>query len=199
MRAIISAANRESLTELARELQSHHVTVYSTSGTARALRAAGIEAESISTITEFPEILDGRVKTLHPAIFGGILARRDSAAHIDELQQYNITPIDIVVVNLYPFAYTIARSDTTLSEALEQVDIGGVSLLRAAAKNFQDVGVIGAREDYAWLVRLLQEQKGALSLEQRKQMAAKAFRIVADYDLAIMTPGQTLLMDSGRV
>src|SRR5260370_13254459 len=133
MRAIISAANREGITELADELQSHHVAIYSTSGTANALRAAGIEAESVSTITGFPEILDGRVKTLHPAIFGGILARRDSDIHIDELQQHNITPIDIVVVNLYPFTDTIARPDTTLTEALEHIDISGVRLLPSPA------------------------------------------------------------------
>src|SRR5713101_4926022 len=184
MRAIISAANREGITELADELQSHHVAIYSTSGTANALRAAGIEAESVSTITGFPEILDGRVKTLHPAIFGGILARRDSDIQIDELQQHNITPIDIVVVNLYPFADTIARPDTTLSEALEQIDIGGVSLIRAAAKNFQDVIVLVRPQDYAPVMKEWREQ-GEVSFNTRRRLAAIAFQHTASYDTAI--------------
>src|SRR5437667_2870274 len=137
MRAIISTANREGLTELARELQSRDVTIFSTRGTAEALRTAGIEAEPISVLTSFPEILDGRVKTLHPAIFGGILARRENITHMQELHDHDIAPIDIVVVNLYPFVDTIVRPDTTMNEALEQIDIGGVSLIRAGAKNFQ--------------------------------------------------------------
>ncbi len=184
MRAIISAANREGITELADELQSHHVAIYSTSGTANALRAAGIEAESVSTITGFPEILDGRVKTLHPAIFGGILARRDSDIHIDELQQHNITPIDIVVVNLYPFADTIARPDTTLSEALEQIDIGGVSLIRAAAKNFQDVIVLVRPQDYEPVMQEWRE-RGEVSFDTRRRLAAIAFQHTASYDTTI--------------
>ncbi len=142
MRAIISTAKRDGLTELARELKSHDITIFSTSGTAGALSEAGIEAEPVSALTRFPEILDGRVKTLHPAIFGGILARRDNITHTQELQDHEIIPIDIVVVNLYPFIDTISRPDTTMSEALEQIDIGGVSLIRAAAKNFQDVIVL---------------------------------------------------------
>ncbi len=184
MRAIISAANREGITELARELQSHHVTIFSTSGTTQALRAVGIEAESVATLTRFPEILDGRVKTLHPAIFGGILARRDNDTHMQELHDHDITPIDIVVVNLYPFAETIARPDTAMSEALEQIDIGGVSLIRAAAKNFQDVIVLVRPQDYAPVMQEWREQ-GKVGLDTRRRLAAIAFQHTASYDTTI--------------
>ena len=114
MRAIISVANRDGLVELAQELQNHGASIFSTSGTLNALKSAGIQAEAVSTLTHFPEILGGRIKTLHPAILGAILARRDIPGHIEELQAHNIVPIDIVVVNLYPFAETIARTTSTL-------------------------------------------------------------------------------------
>ena len=184
MRAIISAANREGLTELARELQSHDVTIFSTRGTAEALRTAGIEAEPISVLTSFPEILDGRVKTLHPAIFGGILARRENITHMQELHDHDIAPIDIVVVNLYPFVDTIVRPDTTMNEALEQIDIGGVSLIRAGAKNFQDVIVLVRPQDYASVMQEWGEQ-GEVSFDTRRRLAAIAFQHTASYDTAI--------------
>ncbi len=184
MRALISAANREGLTELAHELQSHNVTIFSTGGTANALRAAGIEAEPVSALTGFPEILAGRVKTLHPAILGGILARRESSTHMQELHDHDIAPIDIVVVNLYPFADTIARPDTTMSEALEQIDIGGVSLIRAAAKNFQDVIVLVQPQDYAPVLQEWREQ-GEVSFSTRRRLAAIAFQHTASYDTII--------------
>src|SRR6266704_6159720 len=184
MQAIISAAKRDGLTELARELQTRDVTIFSTSGTASALRAEGIEAEPVSALTRFPEILDGRVKTLHPAIFGGILARRDSTTHTQDLQDHRIVPIDIVVVNLYPFIDTIARSNTTLSEALEQIDIGGVALIRAAAKNFQDVIVLVRPQDYAPVMQEWAEL-GEVSLATRRRLAAVAFQYTASYDSVI--------------
>ena len=184
MRAIISTAKRDGLTELARELQVRDVSIFSTSGTASALKAEGIEAEPVSALTGFPEILDGRVKTLHPAIFGGILARRDSEAHTHDLQDHGIVPIDIVVVNLYPFVDTIARSNTTLSEALEQIDIGGVSLIRAAAKNFQDVIILVRPQDYASVMQEWSEQ-GEVSFNTRRRLAAIAFQHTASYDTAI--------------
>src|SRR2546428_11579759 len=184
MQAIISAAKRDGLTELARELQAHDVTIFSTSGTASALKAEGIEAEPVSALTRFPEILDGRVKTLHPAILGGILASRDSTTHTQDLQDHRIVPIDIVVVNLYPFIDTIARADTTMSEALEQIDIGGVSLIRAAAKNFQDVIVLVRPQDYAPVMQEWKEQ-GAVSFNTRRRLAAIAFQHTAGYDTAI--------------
>jgi phosphoribosylaminoimidazolecarboxamide formyltransferase/IMP cyclohydrolase len=184
MRAIISAAKREGLAELARELQAYDVTIFSTSGTANALRAEGIEAEPVSALTRFPEILDGRVKTLHPAIFGGILARRENTTHTQELQDHDIVPIDIVVVNLYPFIDTIARPNTTISEALEQIDIGGVALIRAAAKNFQDVVVLVQPQDYESVMQELREQ-GEVSFNTRRRLAAIAFQHTASYDTAI--------------
>ncbi len=184
MRAIMSVADRTGLGELARELQSHDVTMYATSGTLSTLKSAGYEAESVSALTHFPEILDGRVKTLHPAIFGGILARRDLPAHIDQLQEHGIPQIDLVAVNLYPFAETVARPETTLSEAQEQIDIGGVSLIRAAAKNFQDVIVLVRPQDYEAVMQEWSEQ-GEVSLETRRRLAAIAFQHTASYDSAI--------------
>jgi phosphoribosylaminoimidazolecarboxamide formyltransferase / IMP cyclohydrolase len=184
MRAIISVANREGLTNLARELRTHDVTIFSTSGTLGVLQAEGIEAASISKLTNFPEILDGRVKTLHPAILGGILARRDVVRHEEELQAHDISPIDIVAVNLYPFTETIARQETTLNEALEQIDIGGVTLVRAAAKNFQDVIVLVHPADYAAVLQEWREQ-GEVSIETRRRLAAVAFQHTAAYDTAI--------------
>ncbi len=184
MRAIISVANREGLGELARGLQEHQIDIFATGGTARVLDAEGIPASPVSDLTGFAQILDGRVKTLHPAIFGGILARRDEPAHLAELEEHQITPIDMVVVNLYPFAETIARPDVTLIEAQEQIDIGGVSLIRAAAKNFQDVIVLVRPEDYA---PVMQEwyMLGQVSFETRRHLAAIAFQHTASYDTAI--------------
>src|SRR5579884_2000363 len=184
MRAIISVANRDGLTELGRELQSHEVAMFSTSGTLKALQTDGLPAESVSELTNFPEILDGRVKTLHPAILGGILARRDLPRHEEDLQVHNISPIDIVVVNLYPFTETVARPETTLEEAQEQIDIGGVTLVRAAAKNFQDVIVLVRPEDYAPVMQEWREQ-GEVSLETRRRLAVIAFQQTALYDTAI--------------
>jgi phosphoribosylaminoimidazolecarboxamide formyltransferase / IMP cyclohydrolase len=184
MRAIISVADREGLSELARELQAHGVTIFSTSGTAQALQADNIEVEPVTALTGFPEILDGRVKTIHPAIFGAILARRDLPAHMEQLQEHEITPIDIVVVNLYPFAETVARPSVTTAEALEQIDIGGVALVRAAAKNFQDVIVLVHPEDYAAVLQEWDEQ-GEVSLATRRRLAATAFQHTANYDSVI--------------
>ncbi len=184
MRAIISVANRDGLTELARELQSHNVDLFSTSGTLAALSVEGIEARSVSVLTNFPEILDGRVKTLHPAILGGVLARRNLVAHEEELRAHAISPIDIVAVNLYPFAETIARQNVTLTDALEQIDIGGVTLVRAAAKNFQDVIVLVRPQDYAPVLQEWREQ-GEVSIETRRYLAAIAFQHTASYDTAI--------------
>jgi phosphoribosylaminoimidazolecarboxamide formyltransferase / IMP cyclohydrolase len=184
MRAIISVANRDGLTQLAHELQTHNVTIFSTSGTAQALQAAEIAVEPVTALTGFPEILDGRVKTLHPAIFGAILARRDIPAHMEELQAHSITPIDIVAVNLYPFAETVARPGVTTAEALEQIDIGGAALVRAAAKNFQDVIVLVHPQDYAPVMQEWHEQ-GEVSLTTRRRLAAIAFQHTASYDSVI--------------
>src|SRR5215469_15335709 len=174
MRAIISVANRDGVSELAHKLRERGVTIFSTSGTAQALRAAGVQVELVTSLTKFPEILDGRVKTLHPAIFGGILAHRDVTTHMNELQEHEIAPIDIVLVSLYPFAETIARPGVTITEALEQIDIGGVALIRAAAKNFQDVLVLVRPQDYALVMQEWKEQ-GEVSFNTRRRLAAIAF------------------------
>jgi phosphoribosylaminoimidazolecarboxamide formyltransferase/IMP cyclohydrolase len=184
MQAIISVANRDGLIEFGRELQSQGVTIYSTSGTLRALQDEGVPTRSVSELTQFPEILDGRVKTLHPAIFGGILARRDLPKHDEDLRVHGISQIDIVAVNLYPFIETVSHRETTLTEALEQIDIGGVSLIRAAAKNFQDVIVLVRPQDYISVMQEWREQ-GEVSLETRRHLAAIAFQHTASYDTAI--------------
>ncbi|HET8841954.1 MAG TPA: bifunctional phosphoribosylaminoimidazolecarboxamide formyltransferase/IMP cyclohydrolase, partial [Ktedonobacteraceae bacterium] len=184
MQAILSTANYEGIVELARALQKHQVTIFATGGTQKTLREGGIQAESVSTLTGFPEILDGRVKTLHPAIFGGILALRDNPGHLNQLQEHSLKTIDVVVNNLYPFVETVARSETTLSEALEQIDIGGVSLIRAAAKNFKDVLVLVRPEDYQPVMREWNET-GQVSLETRQRLATIAFQYIASYDAAI--------------
>jgi len=184
MQAILSVANREGLIELARELQTLKVSIFSTGGTARYLQDAQIDVQPVRALTGFPEILDGRVKTLHPAIFGGILARRENAEHMDQLQEHGLAPIDIVVNNLYPFVETVAKSGTTLDEALEQIDIGGVSLIRAAAKNFKDVLVLVRPEDYMPVMKEWSET-GGVSLETRLRLATIAFQYIAAYDAAI--------------
>ena len=184
MQAILSTANYAGIVELARELQTHNVKIFATGGTQRNLQEGGIEAEAVSTLTGFPEILDGRVKTLHPAIFGGILALRDNPGHLDQLQERGLAPIDVVVNNLYPFVETVSRPGTTFSEALEQIDIGGVSLIRAAAKNFKDVIVLVNPEDYAPVMQEWRETAG-VSLATRQHLATIAFQYIASYDAAI--------------
>src|SRR5581483_8654347 len=184
MRAILSVANREGLLDLARQLQTLKVSIFSTGGTARYLQDEQISVQPVSALTRFPEILDGRVKTLHPAIFGGILARRDNPDHLSQLQEYGLAPIDIVVNNLYPFVETVAKSGTILQEALEQIDIGGVSLIRADAKNFKDVIVLVRPEDY---MPVMEEwsRTGEVSQQTRLRLATVAFQYIAGYDAAI--------------
>ena len=182
-RALLSVSNKEGLVEFARGLAELGVELIATGGTARALREAGLAVHPIEAVTGFPEILGGRVKTLHPAVHGGILARRDQA-HLAELEAQGIAPIDLVAVNLYPFAETVAKPGTTLAEAIEQIDIGGVALLRAAAKNFAHVAVVSDPADYTSILAELQEQDG-LSIATRQYLALKAFRHTASYDAAI--------------
>jgi phosphoribosylaminoimidazolecarboxamide formyltransferase/IMP cyclohydrolase len=184
MQAIVSVANRDGLIALARELQAQNVKIFSTGGTAGYLYDADITVQSVSELTNFPEILDGRVKTLHPAVFGGILALRENRTHLDQLQEHGLLPIDIVVNNLYPFVEAISQPETTLSEALEQIDIGGVSLIRAAAKNFKSVVVLVRPEDYLPVMQEWRET-GEVSLVTRVRLATTAFQYIASYDSAI--------------
>lgn len=183
MRALISVWDKHGLEPFASGVQALGFEVFSTGKTASQLNDAGIPATSVSKLTNFPEILDGRVKTLHPAIHGGLLARRDLPAHMAELDAYGIGPIDLVAVNLYPFEATVARPDVTLAEAQEQIDIGGVTLIRAAAKNFQDVLVVVDPADYDSVLAALRD--GTVDGSLRKHLAAKAFAHTAAYDSAI--------------
>ncbi|RMD72806.1 MAG: bifunctional phosphoribosylaminoimidazolecarboxamide formyltransferase/inosine monophosphate cyclohydrolase, partial [Chloroflexi bacterium] len=183
VRALISVYDKSGIVEFAQELYALDVEIISTGQTQRVLREAGIPAVVVSDITHFPEILDGRVKTLHPAIHAGLLARRDMPTHLAELAAHGLKPIDLVVVNLYPFAATISRPGVTMAEAQEQIDIGGVALLRAAAKNFSAVLVLVDPTDYAGVLAGL--RAGEVPLAERQRLAAKAFAHTAEYDAAI--------------
>jgi phosphoribosylaminoimidazolecarboxamide formyltransferase/IMP cyclohydrolase len=183
MRAIISVSDKSGVTEFARELSRLGLEIFSTGGTKKALSDAGVPVKSVSEITGFPEILDGRVKTLHPAVHGGLLAKRNLPEHMQELERNNIQPIDMVVVNLYPFVQTVSREGVTLDEALENIDIGGPTMLRASAKNFPGVIVIVDPADYDVVLEKL--KSGDVPLDERKRLAQKAFQHVAIYDTAI--------------
>ncbi|MBI4298499.1 MAG: bifunctional phosphoribosylaminoimidazolecarboxamide formyltransferase/IMP cyclohydrolase [Chloroflexi bacterium] len=183
LKALISVYDKAGVVEFARSLTQSGTKLVSTGGTYKTLTEAGLAVQQVSDLTGFPEILDGRVKTLHPRVHGGILARRESADHIAQLSKHKIEPIDMVVVNLYPFMETILRSGVTLDEALENIDIGGPTMIRAAAKNFKDVVVVVDPKDYSWISEHLKE--GNLTLEERKGLAQKAFQHVALYDTTI--------------
>ena len=182
--ALISVFYKEGLDAIARQLHALGITIYSTGGTEKYIRDLGIPCVPVESLTTYPSILGGRVKTLHPAVFGGILGRRDLEQDVQEMKQYNIPEIDLVIVDLYPFEETLAAT-TDEKQIVEKIDIGGPSMIRAAAKNFKDLLVIAAKEDYALLEKLLVEQNGETTLEQRKRMAAKAFEVVMKYDIAI--------------
>jgi len=183
MRAIISVSDKAGVTDFAKGLSQVGFEVYSTGGTKRALAEAGVPVKSISEITRFPEILDGRVKTLHPAVHGGILAKRDLPSHRAQLAENNIEVIDLIAVNLYPFVQTVTREGVTLDEALENIDIGGPTMIRAAAKNFPGVVVVVDPADYQLVLEQLGH--GKLDLAERKRLAQKAFQHLAVYDTAI--------------
>src|SRR5579871_149026 len=180
-RALVSVSDKRGLAELARALQRHGVAVLSTGGTARLLREAGAAVVEVADFTGAPEILDGRVKTLHPKIHGGLLGRATDA-HRAEMAKHGIEPIDLVVVNLYPFAATIAKPGATLAEAIENIDIGGPSMIRSGAKNHERVAVVVDPNDYAALVEEMDQNGGAVSDETRFRLARKAFAHTAGYD-----------------
>jgi phosphoribosylaminoimidazolecarboxamide formyltransferase/IMP cyclohydrolase len=184
-RVLISVTDKSGVVELARDLSGMGVELVSTGGTARAIREAGVPVRDVSEVTGFPEMLDGRVKTLHPKIAGGILAIRSHAEHMLALEQHGIPAIDMVVVNLYRFEEAAAKSDIRLEDLVESIDIGGPTMIRAAAKNYQDVAVVVLPGDYRGIVEELQNHAGELSLETRWRLAKTAFRVTADYDAAI--------------
>jgi phosphoribosylaminoimidazolecarboxamide formyltransferase/IMP cyclohydrolase len=184
MQALISVSDKTGVVELARELAGLGVRLLSTGGTARLLADAGLEVTEVAAHTGFPEMLDGRVKTLHPKIHGGLLARRDDPAHMRSLAEHAIAPIDLLVVNLYPFEATVARAGCTLAEAIENIDIGGPAMVRSAAKNWNDVAVLTDASQYAGVVAEL-KQDGAVSKSTRFALAVAAFDRIAQYDGAI--------------
>jgi phosphoribosylaminoimidazolecarboxamide formyltransferase/IMP cyclohydrolase len=190
-RAIISVYQKEGLEDLASALEEKGISIISSGGTFDALQKAGIKAQKITELTKFPEILDGRVKTLHPTVFGAILAKRKSE-HLKQLQEQQIDPIDLVIVNLYPFESTIAKPDCTMDHAIEQIDIGGPSLIRAAAKNFNYITVITSPEQYQALLQELDQNNGCTSQEFRQNCAITAFRLVARYNTIIAEYFQSL-------
>jgi phosphoribosylaminoimidazolecarboxamide formyltransferase/IMP cyclohydrolase len=184
--ALLSTSNKTGLIEFARALvEEFQFDLISSGGTAQALKMAGLPVTKVSDYTEFPEILGGRVKTLHPRIHGGILARRDVSQDITDLDRHQIRPIDLVVVNLYPFEQTIAQPDVTLPAAVEQIDIGGPAMLRAAAKNFAHLTVLCNPAQYADYLQALRTQQGEIALALRQAFAQQAFAHTANYDLAI--------------
>jgi phosphoribosylaminoimidazolecarboxamide formyltransferase/IMP cyclohydrolase len=184
-RALLSVSDKAGLVEFARGLAAHGVALISTGGTAKLLQDAGLAVTEVADHTGFPEMLDGRVKTLHPKIHGGVLARRDVPAHMAALTDAGIDTIDLVVVNLYPFEQAIARSDATLSDAIENIDIGGPAMVRSAAKNFSHVAVVTDPADYASVLKEMSAANGAIGAETRFRLARKAFSHTAAYDGAI--------------
>ncbi len=182
---LISVYDKQGIVNFAKELENAGYKIISTSGTAKLLAENGVCVEEISEITKFPEILDGRVKTLHPAIFGGLLADKNNEAHLSEIKNHNILPIDLVVVNLYPFKNVINREHSS-DEAIENIDIGGVSLIRAGAKNYKNVAVVVDPQDYNMIEKEIKNNPNKeISLPRREKLCAKAFAYVSDYDIVI--------------
>jgi phosphoribosylaminoimidazolecarboxamide formyltransferase / IMP cyclohydrolase len=182
-RALISVSDKRGVVAFAQGLAQLDWEIISTGGTAAALRAAGIPVTPVDEVTRFPELLDGRVKTLHPAIHGALLARRDLPEHLAALDEHGIAPIDLVAVNLYPFQMTVSQPDVSLADAVENIDIGGPSMLRSAAKNHAFVLPVVDPTDYPQVLQLLRAD--GLTAEVRREFAAKVFAHTADYDAAI--------------
>jgi phosphoribosylaminoimidazolecarboxamide formyltransferase/IMP cyclohydrolase len=188
--ALISVFYKDGLDDIVKLLSDLGVTIYSTGGTQDFIEKLGIKVIPVESLTSYPSILGGRVKTLHPSVFGGILGKRDDATHMQEMKQYNIPEIDLVIVDLYPFEETVAASPWPPPKegeaaVIEKIDIGGPSMIRGAAKNFRDVLVIANKNDYQSLENIMKEQKGETTLEQRRTLAVKAFDVCTAYDTAI--------------
>src|SRR5271169_5856461 len=195
-RAILSVTDKTGLVEFARKLSALHVELISTGGTAKLLRDSGIAVKDISELTGFPEMLDGRVKTLHPKVHGGILHRRDDPKHVAAVQEHGIQPIDMVVVNLYAFEKTAAKPGVKFEELIENIDIGGPSMIRSAAKNFHDVAIVTSPADYDAIAEELAGSGGALALATKWRLAQKAFATTAAYDSAIASTLERISSDS---
>ena len=183
-RALLSVSDKTGIVELGKFLSNNGVEIISTGGTMKALREAGVPVTYVSDVTGFPEIMDGRVKTLNPKIHGAILAVRSNPEHMKALADHNITPIDLVVVNLYPFRETISKPGVTEAEAIENIDIGGPAMVRASAKNFKDVVIVTYPRRYAQLMEML-DKDGDIDQRTRKELAFEAFSHTAEYDTMI--------------
>jgi phosphoribosylaminoimidazolecarboxamide formyltransferase / IMP cyclohydrolase len=185
-RALVSVSDKTGVVDFVKQLQEMGVEIISTGGTAKSLSEAGVKVIGISEVTGFPEMLEGRVKTLHPAVHGGILADRTKPDHMKTIESHGIKPIDMVVVNLYPFAATVAKAGVTLEDAVENIDIGGPSMVRSAAKNFAAVAIVVDPKDYAIVLDEIR-QSGGVSEATRAKLSAKAYAHTSAYDKMITT------------
>lgn len=184
-RALISVSNKKGVVDFARRLSAMGVEILSTGGTAKTLREAGIPVIEVSEYTGFPEMLDGRLKTLHPKIHGGLLSRRNNPKDMQDINKHGIGTIDMVVVNLYPFEETISKPDVTFDDTIENIDIGGPTMLRAASKNFRDVAAVVDPDDYSRIIEEIESSKGDMSIRTRFNLARKVFAHTARYDTVI--------------
>jgi len=184
-RALISVSNKDGIVEFSKGLRGHGLEILSTGGTARLLEEKGVEVCYVSDYTGHPEILNGRVKTLHPKIHAGLLGIRDNKEHVDQLKNYDYPFIDMVVVNLYPFEQTISKQDSSFEDAIENIDIGGPTMLRSAAKNFKDVVVIISPEDYNLILDQMNRNNGNIAKETRFYLMKKVFKHTSNYDKMI--------------
>src|SRR5258706_3871273 len=181
--ALISVFYKDGLENIVKLLHVLEIEIYSTGGTQKFINELGIPCIAVESITSYPSILDGRVKTLHPSVFGAILGKRDNDKHLQEMKQYNIPEIDLVIVDLYPFEETV-KSTNDEKLIIEKIDIGGPSMIRAAAKNFNDVVVVASKKEYPEIEKILSEQYGETNLEQRRSFAIKAIDVCTNYDMA---------------
>src|SRR3954471_21500716 len=184
-RALISVSNKKGVAAFARSLEKQGVDIISTGGTSELLRKEGVPVRDISSFTDYPEVLEGRVKTLHPRVHGGLLYKRGNALHEQQAKEQCFQPIDLVVVNLYPFEKTVAKPEVTLEQAIEQIDIGGPSMLRSAAKNYRHVTVVVDPSDYESVLENMRDNDGATTLKLRERLGIKVFVTTSRYDGAI--------------
>lgn len=183
--ALVSVFHKDGLDELLAKLNSEGVKFLSTGGTQKFIESLGYECQKVEDVTTYPSILGGRVKTLHPKIFGGILARRDNEGDLQQMEEYEIPAIDLVIVDLYPFEQTVADTSSSEQDIIEKIDIGGISLIRAGAKNFADVVIVPSKAEYGLLLNILNEKGAVTDIEDRRMFAARAFGVSSHYDTAI--------------
>jgi phosphoribosylaminoimidazolecarboxamide formyltransferase/IMP cyclohydrolase len=183
-RAIVSVTDKTGIVELAKSLENLGIQILSTGGTAKAIREGGVSVTDISEYTGFPEMLDGRVKTLHPKVHGGLLGMRDNPEHVKKMREHEIKNIDLLIVNLYQFEKTVSKEGVTLEDAIENIDIGGPAMLRSSAKNFRDVTVVVDPSDYEAILKEI-EESGGTSIKTRFRLAKKVFKLTNEYDRAI--------------